>query len=606
MSWTSELYKVYTHHKDDSDFLPLYHIQVQAAIEVTLDENSQFITAELLGKENAVTIVPATEDSATRTNSLTPMPFTDKLSYIAGDYLQYVNDKKSEEKFDLYREQMERWLQSDFSHPAVEIVYRYLMQKSLMHDLIQCQIFQTDDKTGTLKIEDVFVRFRINYTDKSKTAKTWEDKELRECYIAFNNRTKDKKELCYASGEVVPISYKHPAKILHAGDKAKLISANDDSGFAYRGRFFTKEEAFSVGYEYSNQIHNALSWLVRTRGIRFDSLYLVIWESEDKPLPDIRKPMISIEDEFEDEFPETLESMGVYSNFKAVLNKMIEGCRQEFDYDAKVMLMGLDETTPGQGRISMSLYTEIEGSRFLDNVQYWHETTAAERYYAKLKKSIFNSFSLFEIVNAAFGHEEGEKLACKSKVMDHTILRLVSCVTERRKIPSDIVHHLCAKASRPLAYEKKYNHRLVLEVACGMIRKQNIENHEGVIAVAYDPNERDRSYLYGCLLALANKTEADTYDADDRNSRSTNAQRYWEAFSKRPCQTWKIIEERLQPYLNKAGSYRTYYEKHFNEIMDKMTMEMFLDSRALSPAYLLGYHHYTSYLYNGNKIEEES
>lgn len=606
MSWTSELYKVYMHHKDDQDFLPLYHIQVQAAIEVTLDENSRFVTAELLEKECAATIVPVTEDSATRSNSPSPMPFTEKLSYIAGDYCQYAEDKKAEQKFDMYREQMECWMGSDSCHPAVNIVYQYLIQKTLLHDLVRCQIFQTDDKTGKLKVEDVFVRFRINYTDKSKTAKTWEDKELRKCFIAFNRQAEDKKELCYASGEVVPITYKHPAKILNAGDKAKLISANDDTGFAYRGRFSSKEEAFSVGYEYSNQIHNALNWLVQNRCARFGSLYLLIWESEDQPLPDIRKPAIDIEDEFEEESGDTSASPGAYSNFKSVLYQMIEGYRQKFDYDAKVMLMGLDETTPGKGRISMSLYTEIAGSRYLENIQYWHETTVAERWYGKKKKSVFNTFSLFEIINAAFGHEEGEKLACKSEVMDNTILRLVPCVTERRKIPSDIVHHLCAKASRPLSYDKKYNHRLVLEVACGMIRKRNIENHEGVVAVAYDPNEKDRSYLYGCLLALANKTEADTYDADDRNSRNTNAQRYWEAFSKRPCQTWKIIEERLQPYLNKAGRYRTYYEKHFNEIMDKMTIDVFSDNSALSPAYLLGYHHYTSYLYKKNNTEEES
>ena len=111
--------------------------------------------------------------------------------------------------------------------------------------------------------------------------------------------------------------------------------------------------------------------------------------------------------------------------------------------------------------------------------------------------------------------------------------------------------------------------------------------------------------MYGCLLALADKVEADTYEGDDRNKRNTNAQRYWEVFSKRPYQTWKIIEERLQPYLNKPGSYRAYYQKHLNKIMDKMTLESFSDNRALSPAYLLGYHHYTSYLF-GHKTEEES
>ncbi|MGN0592516.1 MAG: type I-C CRISPR-associated protein Cas8c/Csd1 [Ruminococcus sp.] len=605
MSWTSELYRVYEHHRNDPDFLPLYHIQVQAAIEVTLDENSTWITAQRLDKENAVTLIPATEESATRTSGSAPMPFTEKLSYIAGDYNQYVKDKHGEKKFEMYLEQMSRWMESDFSHSSVQVLYRYLEKKCLLHDLIQCNLFETDEKTGTLKIEDVFVRFRIDYRDKNKTAQTWADQELQECYIAFNSHSKGNEALCYASGKMVPVTYKHPAKILHAGDKAKLISANDEEGFAYRGRFSSKEEAFSVGYEYSNQIHNALSWLVRTRAVRFGSLYLILWESEEKELPDIYAPMIPIEDEFEDEFPDAPESGGADSNYRIILNRMIEGYQEKFDYTSKVMLMGLDETTPGQGRISMSLYTEMNGSRFLDNIRYWHETTVAERFHAKLKKRIFNSFSLIEIVNDAFGHEEGEKIVCKPEILNSNILRLVSCVTERRKIPDDIVHHLCANASRPLSYDKKYHHRQVLEAACGMVRKRNIEKNEGVMAVAYDPNEKDRSYLYGCLLALADKVEADTYEGDDRNKRNTNAQRYWEVFSKRPYQTWKIIEERLQPYLNKPGSYRAYYQKHLNKIMDKMTLESFSDNRALSPAYLLGYHHYTSYLF-GHKTEEES
>lgn len=58
-------------------------------------------------------------------------------------------------------------------------------------------------------------------------------------------------QLCYATGELLSATYKHPSKIRNSGDKAKLISSNDESGFTYRGRFSGKEKALSVSYEFS-------------------------------------------------------------------------------------------------------------------------------------------------------------------------------------------------------------------------------------------------------------------------------------------------------------------------------------------------------------------
>jgi CRISPR-associated protein Csd1 len=123
--------------------------------------------------------------------------------------------------------------------------------------------------------------------------------------------------------------------------------------------------------------------------------------------------------------------------------------------------------------------------------------------------------------------------------------------------------------------------------------------------MSYDPNIKDRSYLYGCLLAVADKAESDTYEKDEKKSRVTNARRYWSAFSARPYQTWQIIEERLIPYMNKLGGYRVSYEKMMNELTDKMDAEAFSDNSRLEPLYLLGYHHFTSKMYKSNKEEEK-
>ena len=122
--------------------------------------------------------------------------------------------------------------------------------------------------------------------------------------------------------------------------------------------------------------------------------------------------------------------------------------------------------------------------------------------------------------------------------------------------------------------------------------------------MGYDPGETDRSYLYGCLLAIADKAENDTYDEADRGKRVTNARRYWANFSQRPYQTWQNIEERLRPYLERHP-YRIQIEKWIEEIIDRFSPATFRDNRRLDPIYLLGYHHFTMYMFSATKNRKE-
>ena len=122
--------------------------------------------------------------------------------------------------------------------------------------------------------------------------------------------------------------------------------------------------------------------------------------------------------------------------------------------------------------------------------------------------------------------------------------------------------------------------------------------------MAYDPNETDRSYLFGCLLAIADKAESEAYSKEDRGVRVTNAKRYWNTFSQRPYQTWQTIEEHLRPYMTRLQKSQVKYEKWINEIMGKMAPADFTDNSRLEPLYLLGYHHFTDFMYNTNNTEK--
>ena len=124
--------------------------------------------------------------------------------------------------------------------------------------------------------------------------------------------------------------------------------------------------------------------------------------------------------------------------------------------------------------------------------------------------------------------------------------------------------------------------------------------------MALNETESDRSYLFGRLLAIADKAESDSYSEEDRNKRVTNAKRYWSSFAQRPYQTWAMIEDRLRPYLTKLnpGS-RVYYEKMLNEVMDRFTYEGYTSGVALDPIYLLGYHCQMQSFYQTNKKNKE-
>ena len=130
-----------------------------------------------------------------------------------------------------------------------------------------------------------------------------------------------------------------------------------------------------------------------------------------------------------------------------------------------------------------------------------------------------------------------------------------------------------------------------MTLACSLVKKyKKQENEQEEWNVALDKKEKDRSYLYGRLLAVADRIEYRTYDEGDK-ARITNAKRYMSTFSQRPFETWKVIEESIQPYTNKLGiAERRFYENLLNDIYDLFEKETFSDNSRLDGLYLLGFH----------------
>lgn len=598
MSWANELYAVYekamTLESERGFPLPISHSTAKAQLEVTIDGNGNFLDAvPITDESDSVTIIPVTEDSGARANGISPHPFADKLIYIAGDYCEYCDAKKGDdEKFAAYIAQLKMWRDSEFTHPSVNALYSYLLKGTLISDLIKARVLTADasgkltaDKIRNIKQSDCFVRFIV--TGSSDEERTWLDKTLYDKYIAYNRSLQADRSMCYATGDMTYCTYKHPSKVLNAGDKGKLFSANDPSGFSYRGRFLDKEQAFSIGYEFSQKMHNGLKWLIERQRVNIGSLTLVAWNSELDELPNICGSSRNLysgniddsDDEWEDDdsFPET------FASYSEVLKKSIFSTKTDWTPDQKAMILALDEATTG--RVSVNMYRELPESDLFNCINKWHLDTAWNRYDFKQKKNYIGSFALPQIAEYAYGTEQSGKMACKPEIKGDIIARLIPCVTEGRDLPTDILRQLVNRTSRRTAYDKSWS--TLLEITCGMIRKSIIEKGDDC-CMALDKNCSARSYLFGRLLAIAEVAERSAYKAGE--DRATNAERYFEKFSNSPAAVWEVISQRLSPYLNRMSrGEKIYYQRLIDEVMDKFDRGDFNDKSKLEPEFLLAY-----------------
>ncbi|MBJ8192659.1 type I-C CRISPR-associated protein Cas8c/Csd1, partial [Bacillus cereus] len=99
-------------------------------------------------------------------------------------------------------------------------------------------------------------------------------------FVGYYSQLLGEEDICYVTGRQLPSTDKHANKIRNSGDKAKLISANDTSGFTFRGRFAHSHEAASISYEVSQKAHNALKWLINRQGKVMEQRVFLVWGND--------------------------------------------------------------------------------------------------------------------------------------------------------------------------------------------------------------------------------------------------------------------------------------------------------------------------------------
>lgn len=593
MSWMADLCTTYDAcFKKELSFqprtklLPLAHSTQNAQIEIVLGENGVFRRAEVVPKEDSVTAIPVTEDSINRTSGLAAHPLCDKLEYLAGDFEQFTG-KDNLEKFSAYLEQLQDWVQSDFSCKKLESIYAYIQKKTVMADLVQAGILQaadgrlTNDKLEGFPQQDAFVRFRVEIFLEDEP-RVYKDEELQQKYIDYYTSKKPEQDLCYATGRVTACSSKHNAKIRNTADKAKLISSNDSSGFTYRGRFSDSSQVASIGYETSQKALHTLRWLVENQGFHCGEQVVVAWELQGRRIPDFNRDTADTLLPLED----TKVSTAV--EYAEKLKKAVYGYRQNLNAGSNVVAMGLEAATTG--RLAISFYKKMSGSDYLNNIEFWHNSCFWHHEYKYKKEdgktqwySFIGAPSLWDIAVTIYG-------SANDKVIKSAIERLIPCVTDRKRLPCDMVNTALNRIFRPGCFENEYEFQKALSITCALVRKHYYDKNKEECDVALDENDRERSYLYGRLLATAQVLEEVALYHQGIN-RMTAAERYREAFRKHPYRTWQIIESCLDPYkayLKKMKN--TFYANKISEIVDLFEKGEHENDAPLSGRFALGYH----------------
>ena len=568
---------------------PISHIVQNAQIEVTIDANGNFISAAAVVKDKkserdeSKTIIPATYKSSIRAKSPCAHPLSDKLSYLI---------PSSTERHDLYLKQLSDWANSEYSHPKVMAVLKYIESESLLDDLERNGLV-TKDSNGELdaRYDDDFVRWRV--TGDGAVAPCWEDKSLIEAFIAYSEMLRDGSDsaLCMITGEVLPIIEKHPKGVVSAAYGAKLISANDSSNFTYRGRFAEPSQAATISSVASQKAHNALRWVVANQGVIIGGRTFVCWNPKGKDVPNAMHSLLSVSD--------SQKKADTPSDYPKQLADAVNGWKLNLPDNEDVVITSFDAATTG--RLSVTYYNELRASDFIDRLAYWQQTCCWEN-----NQFGYQSPSVRQIAQCAFGVERTEWLDVDDRILKEQVQRLLHCVIDKAPMPSDIVQALMHRASMPLAYNN-INRRKILFTACAAIYAYRTQAKKEEWTMSLDKEKKDRSYQFGRLLAVMEKVERDTYTDEGREP---NAIRMQSVFCEKPFHTTNIISGRLEPYFNKLSpSSRAYYRSLIGKIMEELSnYDDAQLNRPLGDTYLMGYYLQRNELYTSksNETKEET
>jgi len=611
-------------------FLPIFHTTFKSQICITLDVEGIFIDAT---RDKDITIIiPCTESSEGRSSGIAAHPLCDQLDYVSG----INSDKKA-----AYLEGLGKWEEQalGIAKNKLKAIYTYVSAGTMIGDLETKLIFKdveydTQDGIQMLndeKVRKIGVRFIIAADGDKTLGKVWEDKELRQSWIDYTKPQNDDLKdglFDYLCGvKVSQVASQHPKNINSATGNAKLFSCNDTSGYTFRGRFANQNDAVIVDYEQSQKMHQTLRWLISNYGYNVDSQTIVAWAVD----ADTNPPVVPYENSFNmhnmwagmESIKTDAEKLSeietkVFADYSKKLRHLFQGYGKSDNikkHAKKICIAVFDAATTG--RMGLTFYQELSQDEYLENIVRWHEETSyyltAWRKESDEKgkdKAIPQHYkgapSHDDILFAVYGKPRGGNDAGYNTLKKKVRKQMLECMFGNFTFSKSMVDMATVRASQPMSFTDSNGKfspsdwNRSISITCALARKYYKQQKKEEIALDLDTTRKDRDYLYGRLLAVADRLEQFAmYKADKKDIRATNAVRLMAAFAVKPYHTWGILYTQLIPYINQlngAGDYQSIID----EIMVQLSEE-YENNSPLTPLYLLGFSAQRRVFMTGNK-----
>ena len=562
--------------------VPVSHQIAKADLEITLDSEGNLLDARQVDPKEATTIIPVTEQSAGRTgDTCCAHPLCDQLRFFSPRYPA---------KYEAYLTQLHRWEGSPYSHPKLSAIAGYVEKGSILEDMSRLGLISLDEKGMPTK-EKLLVRWRVEAGTEGNVAACWQDRTLFQAFIDYYAAgQKSDPVYCMVSGKNALPANQHPKKIINICANAKLISANDTSGFTYRGRFQTDAQAMTMSYEASQKIHSALHWLSANQGIAIGGRTFLCWNPQGIEIP---KPQATF-------LRGNTANQVKYSDYRKALSETLRGWKETIPADAGAVIAAFDAAT--SGRLALTYYSELPASDFLERLHNWDALCCWNHDPFGIQAP-----SLYQIANCAFGtvRTSGNqtKLESDDRILRQQVQRLLSCRVDKGKMPADIARAAAAKASNLQIMDTQLR-ETVLSTACAVLRKYYYDWDREEWNMSLEPEKKDISYQYGRLLAVFEKIEQDTYDKDEQ--REPNAIRMQSVFAKRPRYASRILWEQMKKayYPRLKPWNRVKYDRLIGEIIEQISnLPQAEHEEALKDTYLFGYYLQKKALYTSDKTE---
>ncbi len=666
MSWMHRLYQTYdvasglTRLPLEQQIAPIGHTLQNAHIRIVIDGEGNFRRTEVLKKTQI--LLPATEASENRTSGEAPHPLADKLQYVARDYPDYGGQKKAYS--DGYIQQLADWCASAHSHPKAQAILSYVQKGRVIADLVASGIlpltetgnFLTQWTETTRESPEIFAVLPkdkghiepgsalIAWTvesaqDHSVSTDSWKDPELQKSWMQYLASQSGVEGFCMVKGQIEPIAAMHPAKLRHTGDKAKLISSNDEVGLTFKGRFLESDQAASISTEVSQKAHAALRWLISRQSYKSGDMVTLAWAASAIPIQQpisALDPTLEPEDELwvdEEGFEQlgetsltTLEpllaqtgsdhSADLGESYARKLRLRLSGYKQQLQPTDQITIISLDSATPG--RMALTYYREMMPAEYFNALEQWYEqfcwfqrvsgTTNGDQK----KGRVTVNWPVISPTPLAIAQAAYDKSTLTDALKKQVLNRLLPCIVggggtsadasqttaPLYPFPVDIVQRCIQRACNPFGGEQ-WEWERNIGVACAVFKGYYARHPDPVqrrnYSVALDESNTSRDYLYGRLLAIAENIESYAlFIAEEK--RVTNAERLFQQFPTQPLRTWEQLEKSLQPYLNrlnaKSDKLRAFAMSRKTEIdrLVDLLGQQFNSNERLTGEFLLGYH----------------